>query len=60
MNKLLLRRKNKLWKGMWKGKTGEGHGSPKYKSENGNKVKKEHKLNLDEQQGTIKHFKKIL
>ena len=45
---------------MWKGKKGEIHGSPKYESEKyekNMKVKNEHKLNVDEQQGAIKHLK---
>ena len=32
-------------------------GSPKYESENANKVKNELKLNVDEQQDAIKHLK---
>ena len=32
-------------------------GSPKYKSENANKVKNEPKLNISEQQDAIKHLK---
>ena len=42
---------------MWKGKKEDKHGSPKYESKHCNKVKHEHKLNVDEQQGTIKHLK---
>ena len=42
---------------MWKGKKEEKHGSPKYESKHGNKVKHEHKLNVDEQQGAIKDLK---
>ena len=33
------------------------NGSPKYESENINKVKNEPKLNVDEQQDAIKHLK---
>ena len=32
-------------------------GSPKYETENANKVKNEPKLNVDEQQDAIKHLK---
>jgi hypothetical protein len=53
MNKLLLRRKNKL------GKYGERQckKSPKYEREKANKVKSERKLNVNEQQYAIKHLK---
>ena len=35
-------------------------GSPKYESENGNKVKNEFKLSVDDQEDAIKHKKIIL